>query len=433
MAQSDEEAPAGRAADLIPASARLLDHSESSSRELRLFLIAGEHSGDALGAGLMAAINAARRSRVRYLGVGGPLMAAEGLVSQFPLSDVAVMGPLAILGRLPRLVRRVHQTVDAAIAAEPDAVVIIDSPEFTHPIARRIRKRLPGLPIIDYVSPSVWAWRSGRAPRMKQYIDHVMALLPFEPGVHERLGGPPCSYVGHPLIEKYDAWRALDPSDLARRLKLTDARPVLVVLPGSRRSEIERLMAPFGKAVELLHARGILPQVIIPAVPHARPLIEQRLRSWTMTPHIVDGEADKIAAFKLATAALAASGTVTLELGLAGTPMIVAYRVDHLAAQLQFLVKTPHFALANLVLDERAFPELMQDNCTPEKLAASLADLMTNQQTRAQQTAALARIPEIMRLASGTPSEAAAQIVLSYALRPRMLRRTGAANVVGRR
>lgn len=407
------------AGDPLHGAARLIDQPENSSRDLTLFLVAGEHSGDALGARLMAEINAGRRSRVRYLGVGGPLMEAEGLVSQFPLADVAVMGPLAILKRLPRLIRRVHQTVDAAIAAEPDAVVIIDSPEFTHPIAKRIRRKRPELPIIDYVSPSVWAWRPGRAARMRHYVDHVMALLPFEPAAHERLGGPPCTYVGHPLIERYPAWGKLDPAPLAKRLGLVASRPVVVVLPGSRRSEIERLMGPFGAAIERLLAAGRLPQVIIPAVAHMRPLIEQQLRHWPMVPHIVEGEDDKIAAFKLATVALAASGTVTLELGLAGTPMVVAYRVDKVAAQLQFLVKTPHFALANLVLDERAFPELMQDNCTPEKLAETLIRLIDDSAAREQQLAALARIPQIMRLPGGTPSEAAAQIVLTHAFKPR--------------
>ena len=391
---------------------KLIDLSGGEDRELRLFLIAGEHSGDALGAQLMAAIKGQYRARVRYLGVGGPLMASEGLISQFPLSDVAVMGPLAILRRLPRLIKRVHQTVNAAIAAEADAVVIIDSPEFTHPIAKRIRRRRPSLPIIDYVSPSVWAWRPGRAARMRGYVDHVMALLPFEPAAHARLNGPPCTYVGHPLIERLAAWRALDPAPLALRLGLSAARPVIVVLPGSRRSEIERLMEPFGQTMDRLLGAGLLPQVIIPAVEHVRPLIEQHLRRWPLVPHLVAGEADKVAAFKLATVALAASGTVTLELGLAGTPMVVAYRVDGLAAKLQFLVKTQHFALANLVLDERAFPELMQADCTPEKLATALTEVMSNEAVRQRQFAALARIPAIMRLEHGTPSEAAARIVL---------------------
>src|SRR5690606_25452220 len=182
---------------------------------LRVFLVAGEQSGDALGARLMGALRARLGDRVTFSGVGGPLMGKEGLETLFPLADVAVMGPLSILPRLPRIIRRVHRTVDAAIAMRPDVVVIIASPEFTHAIARRIRRRCPSLPIIDYVSPSVWAWRPGRAKRMRRYVDHVLALLPFEPDVHLRLGGPPCTYVGHPLIERRTWLDTLDPAPLA--------------------------------------------------------------------------------------------------------------------------------------------------------------------------------------------------------------------------
>nr|MCH9765135.1 lipid-A-disaccharide synthase [Alphaproteobacteria bacterium] len=227
-------------------------HDASGSqgqRELKLFVIAGEHSGDALGGRMMAEINTMTHGKVRYLGVGGEHMLQAGLVSQFPLDEVAVMGPLSILPRLPRIVRRVYATVNAALAAEPDAVVIIDSPEFTHPIAKRIRRRQPNIPIIDYVSPSVWAWRSGRAKRMRRYVDHVLALLPFEPEVHQRLGGPECTYVGHPLIERKEWLDALDPAPLELSLRLDRNAPVLVVLPGSRKSEINRLLYAFRDAV----------------------------------------------------------------------------------------------------------------------------------------------------------------------------------------
>jgi lipid-A-disaccharide synthase len=382
---------------------------------LVLYLVAGEHSGDALGAKLMRAVTAAEPRGVRFAGVGGPLMEAEGLRSLFPLSDVAVMGPLAILKRLPVLIRRINEAAATGIATNPDAIVIIDSPEFTHPIARRIRKRLPGVPIIDYVSPSVWAWRPGRARRMRAYVDHVMALLPFEPGVHARLGGPACTYVGHPLIERQDEMARADGAALVRELGLDPARRTLVVLPGSRRSEVERLMAPFGDALGLVAARAGPLNVVIPVVDHVRGLIEAALPAWPTGAHIVSGEARKLQAFRAAEAALAASGTVTLELALAGTPMVVAYRVDALAARLQFLVRTPHFALSNLVLDERAFPELMQDACTPERLADALTSLLIDAAARDRQRAALARVPGLMRVADGTPSEAAARIVLAHA------------------
>jgi lipid-A-disaccharide synthase len=389
---------------------------ESSKRELRLFLVAGEHSGDALGAQVMARLNAQVRGRIRYFGVGGEGMRAHGLLSQFPLSDVAVMGLSAIVARLPTLISRVYRTVDAAVAAEPDAVVIIDSPEFTHAIAKRIRRRRPHIPIIDYVSPSVWAWRAGRAARMRGYIDHVLALLPFEPEAHQRLGGPPCTYVGHPLIERYSEITAVDPEPLRARLGLDPRKPVLVVLPGSRSSEVRQLIEPFGAAIAGLHARGIEPHVIVPVVDHLRGLIERGVMGWPVVPQFVEDHSDKFRAFKLATAALAASGTVTLELGLAGAPMVVAYRVDGLARHLRFLVKVPSIVLANLVLGHNAFPEFVQEDCNGETLAGSLAPLFADTPERVQQRAALQEVPRRMLLGGGEqPSDLAARIVLHYA------------------
>jgi len=412
MSLSDRIARAGKRASAgTPARAVVAP----DRHDLRLFLVAGEHSGDALGAGLMAALNAKSKGRVHYLGVGGEGMEREGLDSQFPLSDVAVMGPLSILARLPRLISRVRRAAAAAVAAEPDAVVIIDAPEFTHAIAKRIRRRAPLIPIIDYVSPSVWAWRPGRARKMRRYVDHVLALLPFEPEAHARLGGPPCTYVGHPLIERLQWLRELDPWPLAKRLRLDPARLVLVVLPGSRSSEVGRLMEPYGQTIELLHERGIVPHVLIPVVGQVCAQVKEGLRSWVTEPHLIEGEEDKFRAFKLAHAALAASGTVTLELGIIGTPMVVAYRVDAVAARMRFLLKVPSVVLANLVLGENAFPEYLQEDCTPENLAAALELLLKDTPERRAQMAALARIPDEMRPEADSPSDIAAQIVLHYA------------------
>jgi lipid-A-disaccharide synthase len=388
----------------------------AEARELRLFVVAGEHSGDALGAKLMAALDQGRGGRIRYLGVGGPDMAAAGLSSQFPIEEVAVMGPLAILARLPTILGRIASTAAAAVAAEPDAVVIIDSPEFTHPIARRIRRRRPEIPIIDYVSPSVWAWRPGRAHKMRAYVDHVLALLPFEPEVHARLAGPPCTYVGHPLIERLAWIRGLDPMPLARRLGLAADRHLLVVLPGSRPSEVSRLLAPFGEALQRLRERGRKFEVAIPVLDAVRRLVEAGVAHWPRAPHFLEGEADKFSAFRLARAALAASGTVSLELALAGTPMVVAYKVDPVAAPvLRRMITAPSTVLPNLILGTRAIPEFHQEQCTPVKLANALAQLVDEGEARQQQLTALAGVPERMRLPRGTPSEAAAEIILNYA------------------
>jgi lipid-A-disaccharide synthase len=392
----------------------------AKGQDLRLFMIAGEHSGDALGGKLMAALNERRRGRIRYVGVGGEAMAAHGLVSQFAIDELAVMGPGAILGRLPLLLRRLQTTAASAIIADPDALVIIDSPEFTHRVARRVRRRRPEIPIIDYVAPSVWAWRPGRAGKMHRYIDHVLALLPFEPDAYRRLGGPPCTYVGHPLIERLAWITALDTQPLARRLGLRAGLPVVVLLPGSRPSEVARLMQPFCAALRTLSQQGCAFEIVIPLVPTVRGMIEERLKELPRHAHLIVGEEDKFRAFKLARAALAASGTVTLELALAGTPMVVGYKVGALtAAALRLMIATPSVVLANLVVGERVVPELLQENCTPDNLANALGELMQDGPQRAAQLAALAGVPARLSLPHGTPSAAASEIVLHYAERGR--------------
>ena len=381
---------------------------------MRVFIVAGEHSGDALGGSLMASLDRLSPRPIRYFGIGDEHMRAHGLVSLFPIDEITVMGPIAILKRLPHLLRRIRETVDAAIAAEPDALIIIDAPEFTQRVARAVKRRRPDLPVINYVSPSVWAWRPGRAAKMRAYVDHVLALLPFEPEAHERLGGPHCSYVGHPLIEKLDWLRALDTEPLAARLPRSGKQPVLVVLPGSRHSEVSRMMQPFGAALRRLQAGGIEPSVIIPAVDGVRVDIEARARDWPVQPLIVRGQEDKYRAFKLADAALVTSGTVTLEVALAGTPMVVGYKVEGPAALLRPLLKTSSVVLANLVLGRNAFPELLQEDCTGEKFAAAIEPLLRASEVRTAQLAALAEITPRMIIENGPPSDAAARIVLSY-------------------
>jgi lipid-A-disaccharide synthase len=346
-------------------------------------------------------------------------MARHGLTSQFDIAEVAVMGPLSILPRLPRLVSRVYGTAAAAIAAEPDCVVVIDSPEFTHPIAKRIRKRNPAIPIVNYVSPQVWAWRPGRARRMRWYIDETMALLPFEPEAYERLEGPRCTYVGHPLVEREAEMRAADPAPLIAKLGLDLRRPVLLVLPGSRASEVSRLMEPFGAAVaRVAEAMGPL-EVIIPAVSSVREEVERIGMTWKVKPLVIEGEADRHRAYKIAKAALAASGTATLELALAGVPAVVAYKVDAVAARMRFLLKVPSIVLANLVLGTNVYPELIQEAATAEALAGAVTPLLKESPQRAGQLAGLEPIAARMRIDGATPSEAAAEVVLRHALKAR--------------
>lgn len=384
-----------------------------TDRPLHVAIVVGEHSGDQLGFKLMQALKRhLGEGGVRFSGVGGEAMAHEGLRSLFPLSDIAVMGILPVIRRLPTVLARIRETAAAILADPPDVLVIIDSPDFTHRVARRVREARPNLPVVDYVSPSVWAWRPGRARAMRAYVDHVLALLPFEPKAHRDLGGPACTYVGHPLIERLDELRP-GPDEAQRRAA---SPPLLLVLPGSRRSEIARLLQPFGETLARLRDEGLAFEPVLPAVPHLLETIREQTAGWAVRPRIVEGQEAKYAAFRQASAALAASGTVTLELALAGVPMVVAYRVSKLEEQLKYIVKVPSIVLPNLILGENVIPELIQGAANPVSLAQALAPLLAATPERARQKAALARLDALMVLPDGdTPSARAARIVFAAA------------------
>lgn len=388
--------------------------SEAPARALDVFLVAGEESGDQLGFKLMRALREATGGAVTFRGVGGHAMEREGLKSIFPMTDVAVMGFVPVIKKLPTILARIRTTAEAIIAAPPDVLVIVDSPDFTHRVAKRVRKSLRNLPIVDYVSPTVWAWRPGRARKMRAYVDHLLALLPFEPDAHRRLHGPPCTYVGHPLIERIGEMRP--PADVPN---LRDGSPpTLLVLPGSRRSEIERLSDDFAGAVERAVERCGPLDVVLPAVAHLEGLIREKTSRWPHPPRIVTGEAAKYEAFRRARAALAASGTVTLELALAQIPMVVAYKVSPIETLLRFVVNVPSIVLPTLILGEKIIPEILQEQCNPDALAAALVPLIEGGPERERQLAALARVDELMSLPEGQrPSARAARIVIETAER----------------
>lgn len=384
----------------------------------KFFLIATEESGDRLGAHLMKVLRQRLGDAVRFEGVGGQSMAREGLVSLFPIEDLSIIGLAAVVKQLPKVLRLIRETAAAAIRAQPDILVIIDSPDFTHRVARRVRARDPSIPIIDYVSPSVWAWRPGRARAMRAYIDHVLALLPFEPEEYRKLQGPPCSYVGHPLTEQLSTLR---PG--AEEQKRRDAAPpVLLVLPGSRRSEIRHHMAVFGATLDRLQAEGVAFEPILPTMPHLQEAVTEALKGWKVAPRVVIGEQEKRAAFRIAHAALAKSGTVTLELALAGVPMVTAYKAGALEARIvRSLVQVNSVILANLVIGENVVPEFIQQDCTPEKLAPALSEILTDSGQRRRQLAAFAKLDDIMSTGNVSPSVRAADIVLATLRKVRSL------------
>ena len=383
---------------------------QTRTPERKIFLIATEESGDRLGSALMKVLRQRLGDAVQFEGVGGHTMAREGLASLFPIEELSIVGFAAVVQQLPRILRMIRETADAVTEAAPDALVIIDSPDFTHRVARRVRAKSPAIPIIDYVSPQLWAWRPGRARTMLSYVDHVLGLLPFEPEEYRKLRGPPCSYVGHPLIEQLSSLR---PN--AEEQKRRDGEPpVLLVLPGSRRSEIRHHLGVFGAALGRLQAEGRAFDLKLPTMPHLEATVREGVADWPVKPEIVVGEAGKRAAFRIAHAALAKSGTVTLELAISGIPMVTAYRVSAVEAFiLRRAVRVTSVILANLVIGRDVVPEYLQEDCTPEKLSPALSELLTDSPLRRQQVDAFAELDTIMSTGDKPPSVLAADIVLA--------------------
>ncbi len=388
----------------------------------RIFIVAGETSGDVLGAGLMAEVKAGIATGVEFVGVGGGRMADEGLKSLFPISDIAVMGLGPVLARLPLILRRIRETAEAAIAARPDAIVLIDSPDFTHRVAARVRKALPRTPIAIYVSPTVWFWRPKRALKLRRFTDRLLALLPFEPQAHAILGGPPTTYVGHPFILKRDQAHS---KTLEGPAPLDDHRvPQVLVLPGSRRSEIRRQGPIFGAALGKLRDRIGAFDLTLPVVDHVRGEVERAIATWPVQPRLVAGEAEKLAAFSRADAALATSGTATLELSLSGVPTVAVYRLDGIGRLVKRFLKAPRALkpmqlvrsaqLTNVIVGDHALPEFIDDDATPGALAQALERLLADTPERARQAQAFARLREIMTpTADFDPNREAAKAVIA--------------------
>lgn len=384
-------------------------NAPANAREANIFLVAAEESGDRLGSSLMRELRSALAGRVTFSGVGGRTMAQEGLSTLFSIDELSIVGFASIPRKLPMILRRIRQASESVLAARPDVLVIIDSPDFTQRVAKRVRARDPSIPIVDYVSPSVWAWRPGRARAISRYVDRLLALLPFEPEVHKRLGGPPCTYVGHPLLEQLETLR---PDAAERERRERDA--ILVVLPGSRGSEVRHHMQVFGETLTQLRDMGVRFEAVLPALPHLAGLIRNLSAGWAVQPRIVVGDDERRAVFRTARAALAKSGTVTLELALSGVPMATAYRVSAWEAFIaRRVIQVQSVILANLVLGENVVPEFLQEDCTAVRLAPALRDLMQDGNARQRQLDAFARLDAIMSTGDGSPSQRAADAVIA--------------------
>jgi lipid-A-disaccharide synthase len=384
---------------------------EDRSAEVVIALIAGESSGDQLGSRLMASLKFQSEKPIRFVGVGGPLMEAEGLTSIFPMSDIAVNGIFPVLAKLPTLLKRIATTSQVIASQKPDIVVHIDAQDFNQRVARKLKSLIPHTPLIGYVSPTVWAWRPGRAKKIKRLYNKLLAVLPFEPEVHQKLGGPETIYVGHPLLERKKDWTRSRSEEGALAQKPSQ----LLVLPGSRASEVRKLLPLFQETVQAIFDKSVDTQIIIPVVDHLADFIEAQVAKWPIKPRLVRGEAEKWAAFRSARAALAASGTVTLELALAKIPMVVAYRVSYLEEALGRLLITSKFAsLPNIILDRQVVPEYLNHGWKGATLAPLLVSLMQEGVARKQQWDAFDELQLKMEPPHlSNPSDSAAHAILA--------------------
>ncbi len=377
---------------------------------LRIYFVLGEDSGDALGADLIAELERQATERgqtIEIVGLAGERTKALGVTSLFDIEEIAVMGISAVIGRLPKIIRRVYQTVDDVVAKKPDLVLLIDSPDFTHAVARRVRKRMPHVPIVDYVCPSVWAWRSGRAAKMTAFIDHVLALLPFEPKALADLNGPSATYVGHPLARQIASMPPVERDE-------DDDVPILLVLPGSRGSEVKRLLKPFGKAIEIMKQRDVIFRVVVPSVPHMRALIERETANWSVDVEITSS-ADNDRLFPRARAAIAASGTVALQLALHRVPMVACYILDPATLPVRWMITIWSSNLPNLIVDRVLVPEEFNDMVRPGRIARYAEELLADGPARDYQLAGFAEVAERMETEQA-PSVIGAGIILDHAL-----------------
>ena len=382
-----------------------------------IMLVAGEPSGDALGGQLIEGLRALLGGNVRIVGVGGAQMRAAGLHSLFSLDDTSVMGLREVAPRVFRILARVRQAADFAIRTQPDIAVMIDSPDFTHRVAKRIRRGAPDQKLVSYVAPQVWASRADRAKKMAQYFDHVLCLLPFE----ERFfadAGLPATFVGHPVIERApapglgDAFRS--------RHGIAAEQRVLVLLPGSRINEIRFLWPVFRAAIERTEAATGPLTIVLPTVPTVAQRVKRLVAEWKHPVLVIEDSKEKFAAFDAADVALAASGTVSTELALSSTPMVIGYRVGRITAEIaRRYIRVPFITLVNLILNRQAIPELVQDACTPERISTELVQLITNPSARIAQVTASAEAVKALGLGDEKPSLRAARAIIALLNEPK--------------
>jgi len=376
---------------------------------MKLYVIAGEASGDALGAALLAGLKSLRPD-LQVRGIGGPLMQAEGLHSLFPMEELSVMGLAEVLPKYAHLKRRIREAAADVLAAAPDALITIDSPDFVLRVARIVRTARPDLRTIHYVAPSVWAWRPGRAAKMAHVIDHVLALLPFEPP-YMTAAGMTCDFVGHPVVS---APRASAAEAQAFRADLGGGGPLVLALPGSRRGEVARLAPVIGGVLDRVRAVHPQVQVVLPTLRSVAAMVEGLTADWPVRPRIIEAPEAKRAAFAAADVAIAASGTVSLELAANAVPMVIAYDMHPVTMWLmQRMARVDTVTLVNLVSDTRVVPEFLGGRCTADLIAPALLGLIGPGPARDAQRAAMRLTMKRLGQGGDPPGLRAARSVLA--------------------
>lgn len=381
------------------------------NRPLRIFLIAGESSGDFLAATLMRALKA-RYPAIEFTGIGGSRMMAAGLRSLFPMEELSVMGLAEVLPRLFKILGRIRQTAHEILKTRPDVVITVDSPDFCFRVIKRVKAENRSIPCVHYVAPSVWAWRPGRAKKVAGFLDHILTLLPFEPPYFEE-HGLHATFVGHPIVERM-AQRG-DGARFREKYRIKEEQAVLCMLPGSRMSEISRLLESFSKTVDIVLRSKPDTVIAVPTLPHLRKHLEESFKGKGINPIIIDQEEDKFDCFAASIAALAASGTVSLELALTDTPHIISYRLNPVSAWIaRRVLRTPSVNLVNILLKKTAIPELLQEDCIPPKMAHELLRLLDDRGARTDQLRAFREALIMLGLGDPeTPSQKAARTVIS--------------------
>ena len=372
----------------------------------KIMIIAGEFSGDRLGGVLMSELKHLD-ANITFVGLGGPKMQKEGLDSTFDIEETNVMGLVEVLPRIPNILRRINEMALLAEAENVDALITIDAPDFCLRVAKKVKENMD-IPCIHYVSPQVWAWRQGRVKKMAHYLDHVLALFPFEEKIYSKYNLK-CTFVGHPLMQEME-----DYTPESRAPKKADKKPVLAVLPGSRPSVMTRLFPVMMDAVEMLRAKGFSGKVIVPVAKESHKDILKSLHMGASSVTFVK-EDERFEPLCGATAALASSGTSNLELAAIGLPMAIAYRMNKLTyAILNLLVKVPYISPVNWVAERHIVPEFVQSDCTAEHLFQAILPLLDVQSTAHEaQITALKDVRTRLRGVTN-PSHEAAKVILSY-------------------